>query len=98
MKVECEFQYFGDELKKIIYGDVLIEFKKLFFESIDLIFVDLFYNIGKDFDGMVEFWDEVFFLVWLYECIDECYCVLKKYGIMYIMNSIENMLYIDFKC
>lgn len=54
MKAECEPQYFGDESKKIIHGDALTELKKLPSESIDLIFADPPYNIGKDFDGMVE--------------------------------------------
>lgn len=90
MKAECEPQYFGDESKKIIHGDALTELKKLPSESIDLIFADPPYNIGKDFDGMVESWDEASFLAWLYECIDECHRVLKKHGTMYIMNSTEN--------
>ncbi len=98
MKAECEPQYFGDESKKIIHGDALTELKKLPSESIDLIFADPPYNIGKDFDGMVESWDEASFLAWLYECIDECHRVLKKHGTMYIMNSTENMPYIDLKC
>lgn len=51
MKAECEPQYFGDESKKIIHGDALTELKKLPSESIDLIFADPPYNIGKDFDG-----------------------------------------------
>lgn len=54
MKAECEPQYFGDVSKKIIHGDALTELKKLPSESIDLIFADPPYNIGKDFDGMVE--------------------------------------------
>lgn len=45
---------FGDESKKIIQGDALIELKKLPSESVDLIFADPPYNIGKDFEGMVE--------------------------------------------
>ena len=32
--------------------------------SIDLIFVDSPYNIGKDFDGLVENWEEQDFLKW----------------------------------
>lgn len=67
MKAECEPQYFGDVSKKIIHGDALTELKKLPSESIDLIFADPPYNIGKDFDGMVESWDEASFLAWLYE-------------------------------
>ncbi|HGN9372604.1 TPA: adenine-specific DNA-methyltransferase [Citrobacter pasteurii] len=98
MKARCEPVYFGDESKKIIQGDALTELKKLPSESIDLIFADPPYNIGKDFDGLVESWDEESFLTWLFECIDECHRILKPQGTMYIMNSTENMPYIDLKC
>lgn len=98
MKARCEPVYFGDESKKIIQGDALTELKKLPSESIDLIFADPPYNIGKDFDGLVESWDEESFLASLFECIDECHRILKPQGTMYIMNSTENMPYIDLKC
>ncbi|MBJ9595752.1 adenine-specific DNA-methyltransferase [Citrobacter werkmanii] len=98
MKARCEPVYFGDESKKIIQGDALTELQKLAPESVDLIFADPPYNIGKDFDGMVESWDEETFLVWLFECIEECHRILKPQGTMYIMNSTENMPYIDLKC
>ncbi|MDM2820167.1 adenine-specific DNA-methyltransferase [Citrobacter portucalensis] len=98
MNARCEPVYFGDESKKIILGDALTELKKLPSESVELIFADPPYNIGKDFDGMVESWDEENFLAWLFECIDECHRILKPHGTMYIMNSTENMPYIDLKC
>ena len=98
MKVEIEPKYFGDESKKIIHGDALSELKKMSSKSVDLIFADPPYNIGKDFDGLVESWDENEFRSWLFECIDECHRVLKDNGTMYIMNSTENMPFIDIKC
>ena len=98
MNAGCEPVYFGDESKKIIHGDALTELKKLPSTSVDLIFADPPYNIGKDFDGLVESWDEETFLAWLFECIDECHRILTSQGTMYIMNSTENMPYIDLKC
>lgn len=98
MNSGCEPHYFGDESASIIHGDALTELKKLPAESVDLIFADPPYNIGKDFDGMVESWDEDVFLGWLFACIEECHRVLKKQGTMYIMNSTENMPHIDLKC
>lgn len=98
MNSRFEPQYFGDESASIIHGDALTELKKLPAESVDLIFADPPYNIGKDFDGMVESWDEGVFLGWLFACIEECHRVLKKQGTMYIMNSTENMPHIDLKC
>lgn len=98
MNSRIEPHYFGDESTSIIHGDALAELKKLPADSIDLIFADPPYNIGKDFDGMVESWDEDLFLAWLFECIEECHRVLKPHGTMYIMNSTENMPHIDLKC
>lgn len=98
MNAGFEPQHFGDESTSIILGDALTELKKLPAESVDLIFADPPYNIGKDFDGMVESWDEDVFLAWLFECINECHRILKKQGTMYIMNSTENMPHIDLKC
>ncbi|XHA17123.1 adenine-specific DNA-methyltransferase [Citrobacter farmeri] len=98
MNSRFEPQYFGDESASIVHGDALTELKKLPAESVDLIFADPPYNIGKDFDGMVESWDEGVFLGWLFTCIEECHRVLKKQGTMYIMNSTENMPHIDLKC
>ena len=40
--------------KTIIRGDALTELKKLPAESVDLIFADPPYNIGKNFDGLIE--------------------------------------------
>lgn len=98
MKVSIEPKYFGCQDKRIIHGDALSELKKLPSGCVDLIFADPPYNIGKDFDGLVESWDEIEFRKWLFECIDECHRVLKEHGTMYIMNSTENMPFIDIKC
>jgi adenine-specific DNA-methyltransferase len=82
----------------IFQGDVLKSLKEIPDNSVDLIFADPPYNIGKDFDGLIENWDEEVFLNWAYEWIDECYRVLSKTGTFYLMNSTENMPYLDIKC
>ncbi|EHG5995345.1 TPA: adenine-specific DNA-methyltransferase [Escherichia fergusonii] len=98
MRSKCEPTLFGDESRRIIHGDALSELKKLPSESVDLIFADPPYNIGKNFDGLVESWDDADFRSWLFEIIAECHRVLKKQGCMYIMNSTENMPWIDLEC
>lgn len=98
MRSNCEPTWFGDESRRIIHGDALSELKKLPSESVDLIFADPPYNIGKNFDGLVESWDDADFRSWLFEIIAECHRVLKKQGSMYIMNSTENMPWIDLEC
>lgn len=47
MRTGCEPTRFGNEAKTIIHGDALAELKKLPTESVDLIFADPPYNIGK---------------------------------------------------
>ncbi|MCZ6805098.1 MAG: adenine-specific DNA-methyltransferase [Proteobacteria bacterium] len=83
---------------QIYHGDVLQVLKTIADSSIDLIFADPPYNIGKDFDGLKENWDENDFLNWAYEWIDECHRVLKSEGTFYLMNSTENMPFLDIWC
>ena len=80
MRTGCEPTRFGNEAKTIIHGDALAELKKLPTESVDLIFADPPYNIGKNFDGLIEAWKEDLFIDWLFEVIAECHRVLKKQG------------------
>lgn len=78
MRTGCEPTRFGNEAKTIIHGDALAELKKLPTESVDLIFADPPYNIGKNFDGLIEAWKEDLFIDWLLEVIAECHRVLKS--------------------
>ena len=80
MRTGCEPTRFGNEAKTIIHGDALAELKKIPAESVDLIFADPPYNIGKNFDGLIEAWKEDLFIDWLFEVIAECHRVLKKQG------------------
>jgi site-specific DNA-methyltransferase (adenine-specific)/adenine-specific DNA-methyltransferase len=92
------FNTFNSDDHKIIHGDVIKSMKTIENESVDLIFADPPYNIGKDFDGLKENWSEEYFLEWCYEWIDECYRVLKENGTFYLMNSTENMPFLDLWC
>lgn len=89
---------FRDSSHHIIHGDVLEALSQVQDESVDLIFADPPYNIGKDFDGLLENWGEEEFLSWCYKWIDECYRVLKPTGTFYLMNSTENMPFLDIWC
>ncbi len=64
--------------------------------SIDLIFADPPYNIGKDFNGRKDRWvsDEAYHK-WCYEWIDLCIAKLKSNGSMYLMTSTQNMPFLD---
>ncbi len=89
---------FADDNHKIIHGDVLLALKEIQDESVDLIFADPPYNIGKDFDGLKEKWTEEDFLAWCYEWIEDCHRVLKPTGTFYLMNSTENIPFLDIFC
>lgn len=82
----------------ILWGDVLENLNQIDSESVDLVFADPPYNIGKDFDGLKENWIENDFLAWCLQWIKECHRVLKPCGTFYLMNSTENMPYLDLKC
>lgn len=97
-KVKVDTKIYKDDFHTIIHGDALENLKCLESESIDLIFADPPYNIGKDFDGLVENWSQEEFLNWTYQWIDECHRILKPNGTFYLMNSTENMPYLDIKC
>ena len=82
---------------KIIQGDSLETLSnEVSDSSIDLIFVDPPYNIGKNFNGHKDKWatDEDY-LNWCYKWIDLCVRKLKPNGSMYIMTSTQFMPFFD---
>jgi adenine-specific DNA-methyltransferase len=81
---------------KIIYADIFDGLNTIKDNSIDLIFIDPPYNIGKKFGDFIEKWDkEEDYIEWCYQWIDLCINKLKKNGSMYIMTSTEAMPYFD---
>jgi len=82
---------------RIIQGDTLeVLSNEVCDNSIDLIFVDPPYNIGKNFNGHKDKWatDEDY-LNWCYKWIDLCIKKLKSNGSMYIMTSTQFMPFFD---
>ena len=82
---------------RIIQGDSLeVLSNEVCDNSIDLIFVDPPYNIGKNFNGHKDKWatDEDY-LNWCYKWIDLCVKKLKSNGSMYIMTSTQFMPFFD---
>ncbi|WP_457744635.1 adenine-specific DNA-methyltransferase [Sulfurimonas sp.] len=82
---------------KIILGNTIDVLKnKIPDNSIDLIFIDPPYNIGKIFNGNKEEWEsEEVYLEWCYEWLDLCIDKLKESGSIYVMNATQNMPFID---
>ncbi|MBN2456738.1 MAG: adenine-specific DNA-methyltransferase [Sedimentisphaerales bacterium] len=90
-------QKFEKEGHVIYHGDALEVLKaEIASESIDLIFIDPPYNIGKKFAGFHDKWtSDESYAEWAYQWIDECVRVLKSNGSLYIMTSTQAMPYFD---
>ena len=91
-----DINFFGNENKGIYHGDAIEVLRQIHNESIDLIFVDPPYNIGKDFAGRKDKWEtDEAYLKWCYEWIDLCISKLKPNGSIYLMTSTQFMPYFD---
>jgi adenine-specific DNA-methyltransferase len=82
---------------KLILGDVLeVLGSEIQDNSIDLIFADPPYNIGKDFNGFKDKWEfEKDYLEWSYTWLNLCVNKLKHNGSLYLMASTQSMPYFD---
>jgi site-specific DNA-methyltransferase (adenine-specific) len=86
----------GTEKHKIVYADALEALKTLPDNSVELIFADPPYNIGKNFNGKIEKWEtEESYLEWCYEWLDLCIQKLKPNGSFYVMTATQFMPYFD---
>lgn len=89
-------KYESNENCFIANVDSLQLLKNIEDKSIDLIFADPPYNLGKDFGNSSDSWEcRKEYLKWCYEWIDECFRVLKDNGTFYVMNSTQNIPYIN---
>lgn len=86
----------GTEEHQILFGDALEALKSIKDESIDLIFADPPYNIGKNFNGKLDKWEtDEHYLEWCYEWLDLCVKKLKPNGSIYVMTATQFMPYFD---
>lgn len=90
------FEYLKSDVSLVIFNDCIETLKEIKDKTIDLIFADPPYNLGKDFGNNSDSWnDRQEYLKWCYEWIDECFRVLKDDGTFYLMNSTQNIPYIS---
>lgn len=82
---------------EVIWGDALeVMLKYIPDSSVDLIFVDPPYNIGKRFSKFLDRWEsESSYAEWCQEWLDLCIKKLKSNGTMYVMSSTQGIPYID---
>lgn len=79
-----------------ILGDSLSVLKKMKENSVQLIFADAPYNIGKDFGNNSDKWNSVHeYIEWCKAWIKECMRVLSDDGTMYVMTATQHMPYLD---
>lgn len=92
----CRKEVYGIDGQQIYLGDALDILQDIPDESVDLIFVDPPYNIGKNFAGRKDKWEtDNDYLSWCYQWIDLCISKLKPTGAFYVMTSTQFMPYFD---
>lgn len=80
----------------IINADVFDGLSLVDDESVDLVFIDPPYNIGKDFKATQDKWNtDEEYIDWVYRWLDVCIEKLKSNGTMYFMSSTQYMPYFD---
>jgi len=92
-----DLKIFCDGSHTIIHSDAIIALQSAIpDESVDLIFADPPYNIGKDFAGHKDRWEsDEAYLEWCYMWLDLCVRKLKPTGSLYVMTSTQYMPYFD---
>ncbi|GIL15635.1 MAG: methyltransferase [Chloroflexota bacterium] len=90
-------QQFEKDFHKIYWGDALKALtREIPDATVDLIFADPPYNIGKNFNGRKDEWASAQeYLEWCYRWLDLCAAKLKPNGSMYVMAATQNMPYFD---
>lgn len=81
---------------EILNFDVIVGLKNIPDESIDLIFIDPPYNLGKKYKETSDFWEnDKKYLEWCYKWLSICIKKLKPNGSLYFMSSTQYMAYFD---
>ena len=92
----CKFEEKHSDNSMAILGDCLEVLKSMKSNSVNLIFADAPYNIGKDFGNNSDKWESLqAYIDWCKEWIDECLRVLCDSGTMYFMTATQHMPYLD---
>lgn len=91
-----KFEKFEYPETSIYFGDCLDSLKDIKNESVDLVFLDPPYNIGKQFGSFRDTWpSDSAYAAWCIEWLELCIQKLKRTGSMYLMTSTEAMPHLD---
>lgn len=98
--MDCEFSptctRHSRQNTTILHGDCLEVLEKIPSGTVDLIFADPPYNIGKRFGNFNDCWPSISeYTKWCYRWLENCIRVLNPTGSMYIMTSTQSMPYLD---
>lgn len=88
---------FTGEMTTIYHGDTLNVLRENIPDaSVDLVFADPPYNIGKQFADSVYKWpSDKAYAEWCYQWLSLCIRKLKPHGSLYVMASTQSMPYLD---
>lgn len=93
--MDCYDKYSGSNAV-IYHGDSLNVLQDVQDGSVDLVFADPPYNIGKQFSDFVDSWpSDKDYVEWCYEWLELCIKKLKPTGSLYVMTSTQSMPYLD---
>lgn len=94
--VQLTEEYMSNYNSMAILGDSIGVLKKMKDRSVQLIFADAPYNIGKNFGNNNDKWDNIHtYIDWCKTWIDECMRILSNDGTMYFMTATQHMPYLD---
>ena len=91
-----DYSLYSQKNVSIIHGDCLDILSDMASNSVDLIFADPPYNIGKKFKDFRDSWSSIYeYTDWCYKWLKHCIRILKPTGSMYVMTSTQSMPYLD---
>ena len=94
--VNEDYEHIEKDDHLVILGDSLEIMKNMEDESVDLIFADEPYNIGKNFGNNIDSWKTPEdYVNWNKQWITEAMRILKDAGTIYLMTSTQFMPYVD---
>lgn len=94
--LNCDFPHLCNTRSLVALGDALSVLRQMKPGTVDLIFADPPYNIGKDFGNNKDIWEsKQAYIAWCKIWMDECFRVLKPAGTFYCMTATQHMPYLD---
>jgi adenine-specific DNA-methyltransferase len=87
---------FSDGKVTIYQADCLAALDRVPDGSVQLVFADPPYNIGKQFGDFSDSWPtDIAYAEWCYAWLEKCICKLSPAGSLYVMTSTQAMPYLD---